>query len=84
MARKLTGYDRPRAQLASWEVGAFDRASNFWLMLLDGINERDLGKKMVALEGMKKQLGSWLDLLEHGDEQNATPTATTGKEERHA
>lgn len=64
MARKPTSYDLPRAQLASWEVGCFDRAANLWLMLLGGINEHDLGKKLTALDGLKHQLDSWYELLE--------------------
>lgn len=63
MARK-NSYDNMRPQLASWEVGVFERASNLWLMLLGGINERDLGKKLVAIEGLRAQLGAWHDLLE--------------------
>lgn len=63
MARK-SSYDNMRPQLASWEVGVFERASNLWLMLLGGINERDLGKKLTVIEGLRAQLGAWQDLLE--------------------
>ena len=63
MAR-INSYDHMRPQLASWEVGVFERASYLWLMLLGGINERDLGKKLMAIEGLRAQLDAWQDLLE--------------------
>ncbi len=68
MAR-IDSYDKMRRQLSSWEVGVFERASHLWLMLLGGINERDLSRKLVAIEGLRAQFGAWRDLLQKGGKQ---------------
>lgn len=63
MAR-IDSYDKMRRQLSSWEVGVFEQTCNLWLMLLGGINERDLGRKLTAIDGLRAQLDAWWDLLE--------------------
>lgn len=63
---KINPYDKMRRQLSSWEVGVFERTCNLWLMLMGGINERDLGRKLTALDGLRAQLSVWQDLLEKG------------------
>ena len=68
MARK-SSYDNMRPQLASWEVGVFEQTCNLWLMLLGGINERDLGRKLTAIDGLRAQLSAWRDLLQKGGKQ---------------
>lgn len=70
MAR-IESYDKIRRQLSSWEGDLFERALVLWLMLLNGINERDLGKKLVALRGLRYQLSAWQDLLEKGGQHEA-------------
>lgn len=68
---KIDSYDKMRRQLSSWEVGVFERTCNLWLMLMGGINERDLGRKLAALDGLRAQLSAWQDMLEKGGQHEA-------------
>lgn len=46
-----------------WEKGCFDRSHEAWIMLLGAYKARDLAAKIVYIEQLTNQLGSWHDLL---------------------
>ena len=53
-------------QLEPWERGCFERAQEHWLSLLAAVQERDTGRKLVALDALLGQLRAWRDLLQKG------------------
>lgn len=56
-------------QLDPWERVCFERAQEHWLSLLSAVQERDTGRKLVALDALLAQLRAWQDLLEKGGKQ---------------
>ena len=55
-------------QLDPWERGCFEGAQEHWLSLLSAVQERDTGRKLVALDALLAQLRAWRELLEKGGE----------------
>lgn len=54
-----------QAELApDWEVRAMESVRDFCTQLQAAMRERDLGRKLVALDGLVRQCNSWTDLLE--------------------
>lgn len=53
-------------QLDPWERGCFDQAQEHWISLLSAVQERDTGRKLVALDALLSQLRAWRELLEKG------------------
>lgn len=56
-------------QLEPWERGCFDRAQEHWISLLSAVQERDTGRKLVAMDALLAQLRAWQDLLQKGGKQ---------------
>lgn len=56
-------------QLDPWERGCFERAQEHWLSLLAAVQERDTGRKLVALDALLGQLRAWRELLQKGGKQ---------------
>ena len=56
-------------QLEPWERGCFERAQEHWISLLSAVQERDTGRKLVALDALLAQLRAWQDLLQKGGKQ---------------
>ncbi|MGN0869478.1 MAG: hypothetical protein ACI4O9_08165 [Akkermansia sp.] len=53
-------------QLEPWERGCCERAHEAWISLLAAVQERDTGRKLVALDALLGQLRAWRDLLQKG------------------
>lgn len=53
-------------QLEPWERGCFELAQEHWISLLSAVQERDTGRKLVALDALLAQLRAWQELLEKG------------------
>lgn len=61
--------DATETAAADWEQRAFDRVRDFMTQLHAGFRERDLGRKLVALDGLARQARSWYELLEGKENQ---------------